>query len=106
MPQAGWEERVGDDDGEGGAPVERERAWRDGERQARVDECAKVGRWELGARGARRGGEDEGLFFQFDWDWLGRGGRQCRWSRCWNGCWRGYEGVREWEWGWVWVGEL
>ena len=93
MPQSGWEERVGDDDSEGGAPVGRERARRDGERQARVDECAKVRRWELGARGARRGRKDGGLFLHFDWGWLGRGGCECWWSRCWNGRWRGYEGL-------------
>ena len=89
MPQAGWEERVGDDNREGGAPVGRERARRDGEWQARVDERAKVRRWELGARGARRGRKDGGLFLHFDWDWLGRGRGECWWSGCWDGCWRG-----------------
>lgn len=89
VPQAGWEERVGDDNREGGAPVGRERARRDGEWQARVDERAKVRRWELGARGARRGRKDGGLFLHFDWDWLGRGRGECWWSGCWDGCWRG-----------------
>ena len=62
MTQAGWEERVGDDNSEGGAPVGQERAWRDGERQARVDERAKVRRWELEARSTLRGRKDEGFF--------------------------------------------
>ena len=74
MPQGGWEECVGDYDGESGAPVERECARRDGEWQARVDECAKVGRWELRAWGARRGGKDERFLFHFDRNWLGGGG--------------------------------
>jgi len=40
VPEAGREECVGDDDGERGAPVGRERARRDGEWQARIDERA------------------------------------------------------------------
>ena len=62
VAQAGGEERIGDDDSEGGAPVEREGAGRDGEGQGWVDEGAEVCGWELRAWGARGWREDE-LFF-------------------------------------------
>ena len=68
VPEAGREEPVGDDDGERGAAIERERAWRDGEGQTRVDKRAEVCGRELGARRAGRRWEDERFF-------VGLGGR-------------------------------
>ena len=62
VAQGGGEERIGHDDGEGGAPVEREGAGRDGEGQGWVDEGAEVCGWELRAWGARGWREDERFF--------------------------------------------
>ena len=62
VPQAGGEERIGNDDRERGAPVERERARCDGERQAWVDERAEVCGRELRAWRARRRREDRRFF--------------------------------------------
>ena len=54
VPEAGREKPIGDDDGERGAAIERERARRDGEGQTRVDKRAEVCGRELGARRAGR----------------------------------------------------
>jgi len=62
VPQAGGEEYIGDDDGECGVAVKRERARRNGERQTRVNERAKVCGRELGARREGRRWKDERLF--------------------------------------------